>query len=76
MPRETGHGPRNPKAEWVYQVRPGEVFSRDIAPKIGVSRWDEIAALNPHITGPGRILSGQRIYFPAPQVKRRSGRMP
>jgi hypothetical protein len=57
-------------------VRPGDVFSRDIAPKTGVSRWDEIAALNPHITDPGRILSGQRIYFPAPQVKRRSGRMP
>jgi hypothetical protein len=67
---------QNPKAEWLYQVRPGDVFARDIAPKIGVTRWDEIAPLNPHITNPARILSGQRIYFPAPQVTRRSGRMP
>lgn len=66
---------RNPKAEWVYQVRPGEVFSRDIAPQIGVTSWDDIAALNPHITDPDDIQSGQRIYFPPPKT-RRSGRVP
>lgn len=64
---------QNPKAEWVYQVRPGEVFSRDIAPQIGVTSWDEVAALNPHITDPDDIQSGQRIYFPPPKT-RRSGR--
>lgn len=65
---------QNPKAEWVYQVRPGEFFSRDIAPQIGVSSWDEIAALNPHIADPNRIQSGQRIYFTPP--KRYRGRQP
>jgi hypothetical protein len=65
---------QNPKAAWVYQARPGQVFTRDIAPQIGVTGWDEIAGLNPHITDPNRIQSGQRIYFMPPKPYR--GRRP
>lgn len=64
---------RNPTAEFVYQVEPGDSIER-VAAKVGMTKA-EFLARYPQYAG-GTILAGERISFDSPVGRRRSGRMP